>query len=123
MVRKSVLFVDDSPFFRKRMQDALGRENYDVFAVSDGAEAIDWIERHPPVDLVITDLHMPNLDGVGLIGRLRAHRAYRKAPIFVLTSGAEPEEKARVRAAGATAWILKPFDRDKLVTAIRRVTN
>ncbi len=54
---------------------------------------------------------------------MRAHRAYRTAPIFVLTSGAEPGEKDRVRAAGATAWIVKPFDRDKLVTAIRQVTH
>ncbi len=69
MVRKSVLFVDDSAFFRKRMHDALGSLDYDVFSVNDGAEAVDWIERNPPVDVVITDLHMPHLDGVGLIGR------------------------------------------------------
>ncbi len=123
MGRKSVLFVDDSAFFRRRMQDALGSQDYDVFSVSDGAEAVDWIEHHPPVDVVITDLHMPNLDGAGLIARLRAHHAYREAPIFVLTSSEEPGEKARVRAAGATAWIVKPFNRDKLVTAIRQVTH
>ena len=123
MGRKTILFVDDSALSRTRMQIAMADQGCDVFSVNDGAEALDWIEHHPPADLVITDLHMPNLDGIGLIGRLRAHARYHKAPIFVLTSGAEPEEKERVRRAGATAWIVKPFDADKLMTAINKVVH
>lgn len=123
MDRKSILFVDDSSFLRKHLCAALGDSDYDVSCVNDGAAALDWIEHHPPVDLVITDLHMPNLDGIGLVSVLRAHRDYRRAPIFVMTSGADPAEKEQVRAAGATAWIVKPFDRNKLITAIRQVVH
>jgi two-component system chemotaxis response regulator CheY len=123
MGRRAILFVDDSAFFRSRLRAALESPDYDVHSVSNGAEALDWIAHHPPADLVITDLHMPDLDGIGLIERLRADRSYHHVPIFVLTSGAEPEEKEQVRAAGATAWIVKPFDRDKLVTAIEKVVH
>lgn len=123
MVRKTILFVDDSSFLRKHLSAMLANSNYDVHSVDDGQQALDWIAHHPPADLVITDLHMPNLDGIGLIGQLRAHRDYCRAPIFVMTSGARDDEKAQVRAAGATAWIVKPFDRDKLVCAIERVVH
>ncbi|MBO9670706.1 MAG: response regulator [Sphingobium sp.] len=123
MVRKTILFVDDSSFLRKHLSTVLADSDYDVHSVDDGQQALDWIARHPPADLVITDLHMPNLDGIGLIGQLRAHRDYSRAPIFVMTSGARDDEKAQVRAAGATAWIVKPFDREKLVCAIERVVH
>jgi two-component system, chemotaxis family, chemotaxis protein CheY len=123
MTRKSILFVDDSSFLRKHLCAVLGDSEYDISCVSDGAAALDWIERHPPVDLVITDLHMPNIDGLGLVRRLRAHRRYCRSPIFVMTSGTDPDEKAQVRAAGATAWIHKPFDREKLIAAIRQVVH
>lgn len=123
MGRKSILVVDDSFFMRQRIREALSDNDFDLFSARDGREAMYWVEDNPPVDLVITDLHMPNMDGLDLIGQLRAHDDYRKAPIFVLTSGAEPEEKERVRAAGATAWIVKPFDTAKLKTAIRSVVH
>jgi two-component system chemotaxis response regulator CheY len=123
MARTTILFVDDSSFLRKHLRAVLGDCDYDVHSVDDGEQALDWIAHNPPADLVITDLHMPNLDGVGLVSRLRAHRDYRCAPIFVMTGGADSEEKARVRAAGATAWIVKPFDRDKLVAAIKSVVH
>lgn len=123
MVRKTILFVDDSSFLRTHLSAALAGSNYDVHAVDDGEQALDWIAHHSPANLVITDLHMPKLDGIALVSRLRAHRDYCRAPIFVMTTGARDDEKERVRAAGATAWIVKPFDRDKLLNAIERVVH
>ena len=86
-------------------------------------QALDWIAHHSPADLVITDLHMPEVGGLHLIRHLRARRGYTTLPIFVLTAGAEEEEKQQVRQAGATGWILKPFDTTKLVNAIERVVH
>jgi two-component system chemotaxis response regulator CheY len=123
MARTTILFVDDSSFLRRHLRTVLSDCDYDVHSVDDGAQALDWIEHNPPADLIITDLHMPNLDGIGLVSALRAHQAYSQAPIFVMTSGAQDDEKARVRAAGATAWIVKPFDRDKLINAIESVVH
>jgi len=75
------------------------------------------------VDVVITDINMPRLDGFGLIERLRSGSRHADRPILVLTTESAPEKKQRARAAGATGWIVKPFDPDKLVAAVRRVAH
>ncbi|MBO9576104.1 MAG: response regulator [Sphingobium sp.] len=123
MGQKSVLIVDDSAVSRMVLGRALTEQGYHVCAVNGGNEALDWIDRHPPADLVITDLHMPDVDGLHLIRYLRARRGYTTLPIFVLTAGAEDQEKQQVREAGATGWIVKPFDTAKLVNAIERVAQ
>lgn len=120
---KSILVVDDSSVARRLLSNALADNGFAVAFARSGEDAMNWTTHNPPADLVITDLHMPDLDGVGLIGRLRSHRDYRRKPIFVLTSGGDQDEKQRVRDAGATAWIVKPFDTAKLVDAIRQVIN
>lgn len=121
MGRKSVLIVDDSAVSRMVLGRALTEEGYSICIARDGHEAMAWVEDNPPADLVITDLHMPHVDGVGLIRHLRNRQDYQCRPIFVLTTGADDADKARVRQAGATGWIVKPFDRTKLVSAIRQV--
>lgn len=123
MGHKSVLVVDDSAVSRMVLSRALTEQGYSVCAVNSGQEAMDWVDRHPPADLVITDLHMPEIGGLHLIRYLRGRRGYTTLPIFVLTAGAEEEEKQQVRQAGATGWILKPFDTTKLVDAIERVVH
>ena len=75
------------------------------------------------IDLVIIDINMPRLDGLGLIQELRAGERHRHRPILVLTTESSDEKRARARAAGATGWIVKPFNPDQLVTAIRRVSH
>jgi two-component system chemotaxis response regulator CheY len=121
MGRTSILVVDDSATVRLVLRDALTEQDFDVVMASDGQEALDWVFSNPPADIVITDLHMPNVDGIDLVARLRALDVYADRPIFVLTRGGAGNEKERVRAAGATAWIMKPFDKDKLVSAIHKV--
>jgi two-component system chemotaxis response regulator CheY len=123
MGRPSILVVDDSSTVRLVLKSALSEQDFDVAMCGDGQEALDWIGRNPPADLVITDLHMPNVGGIDLVSRLRGLADYAHLPIFVLTRGGDGNEKERMRDAGATAWITKPFDKDKLVNAIRKVTG
>ncbi|MFX8481498.1 response regulator, partial [Acinetobacter baumannii] len=84
----------------------------------DGIAALDWLALNE-VDVVITDINMPRLDGFGLIEQLREGSRHRDRPILVLTTESSEEKKARARAAGATGWIVKPFDPQKLVAAVR----
>lgn len=115
-----ILTVDDSASMRALLQHALGTRGFDVAQAEDGMAALEWLAANE-ADLVITDINMPRLDGFGLIERLRSGSRHRDRPILVLTTESSDAKKARARAAGATGWIVKPFDADKLAAAVRRV--
>jgi two-component system chemotaxis response regulator CheY len=117
-----ILTVDDSASMRALLNNALTRHGFWVFQADDGQAAFEWLALHE-VDLVITDINMPRLDGFGLIEQLRAERRHRDRPILVLTTESSEEKRARARAAGATGWIVKPFEPEKLVAAVRRATH
>ena len=117
-----ILTVDDSPSMRALLNHALAGNGFDVSQAEDGIAALDWLAMNE-VDVVITDINMPRLDGFGLIERLRAGSRHRDRPILVLTTESSDEKKARARAAGATGWIVKPFDPEKLIAAVRRVAH
>lgn len=117
----SVLTVDDSASMRALLRAALTAEGFAVAQAEDGQEALEWLCDNE-VDVVITDINMPRLDGFGLIEQLRASALHADRPILVLTTESSDDKKARARNAGATGWIVKPFDAAKLTTALRRVT-
>lgn len=117
-----VLTVDDSASMRALLNHALSSNGFDVAQADDGISALEWLAANE-ADVVITDINMPRLDGFGLIERLRAGSRHRDRPILVLTTESSEEKKARARSAGATGWIVKPFDPDKLVAAVRRVAH
>lgn len=117
-----ILTVDDSASMRALLNHALASNGFDVEQADDGVSALEWLAANE-VDVIITDINMPRLDGFGLIEQLRAGNRHRDRPILVLTTESSDEKKARARAAGATGWIVKPFDPEKLVSAIRRVTH
>lgn len=117
-----ILTVDDSASMRALLMHALSTSGFDVVQAEDGQIALEWLAANE-VDLVITDINMPRLDGFGLIEQLRAGSRHRDRPILVLSTESSDEKKARARSAGATGWIVKPFDAEKLVTAVRRVTH
>lgn len=117
-----VLTVDDSASMRALLNHALSSNGFDVAQADDGISALEWLAANE-ADVVITDINMPRLDGFGLIERLRAGSRHRDRPILVLTTESSEEKKARARSAGATGWIVKPFDPDKLVAAVRRVVH
>nr|WP_184000906.1 response regulator [Stakelama sediminis] len=117
-----ILTVDDSASMRALLRHALTEQGFAVEQADDGVSALEWLEGND-VDVVITDINMPRLDGFGLIERLRAGGRHRDRPILVLTTESSDEKKARARSAGATGWIVKPFDAEKLSAAVRRVAH
>ncbi|USI71715.1 response regulator [Sphingomonas morindae] len=115
-----VLTVDDSASMRALLLHALRDRGFEVAQAEDGMAALEWLAIND-TDVVVTDINMPRLDGFGLIEKLRDHARHRDRPILVLTTESSDEKKARARAAGATGWIVKPFDAEKLANAVRRV--
>lgn len=119
---KTILTVDDSPSMRMLLRNTLLEQGHAVHEAEDGIAALEWLSSNGKPDLMITDINMPRMDGFGLVEAVRAKAVHRDMPILVLTTESSDEKKARARAAGATGWIVKPFDPAKLASAIRRVT-
>lgn len=117
-----VLTVDDSASMRALLRAALTSSGFDVEQAEDGQEALEWLATNE-VDVVLTDINMPRLDGFGLIERLRETALHADRPILVLTTESSDEKKMRAKNAGATGWIVKPFDAAKLTAALRRVAH
>lgn len=118
---KTVLTVDDSRMMREMLAMVLRKAGFEVVQAEDGLDGLDALDRSAP-DVIITDINMPKLDGYGFIEGVRKHDRHRATPILVLSTESDGEKKARARAAGATGWIVKPFDSDALLGAIRRVS-
>ena len=117
---KNILIVDDSPSIRQMVEVTLKSANYLVTSAKDGQEALD-ICKHTRFDFVLTDQNMPRMDGLTLIKSLRSLSAYSSVPIVVLTTEAGDAIKNQGKAAGATGWMVKPFDPSKLIEVLRRV--
>ena len=119
-MKKTVLTVDDSRTMRDMLLMALEDAGYTVIQAVDGIDGLETLAAQG-ADVVITDINMPRMDGFGFIEGMRADPNHRTTPVLVLTTESDAEKKARARAAGATGWIVKPFDPAKLVDAVRRV--
>jgi two-component system, chemotaxis family, chemotaxis protein CheY len=119
-MKKRILAVDDSPSVRQMVKLTLAGAGYDIVEAGDGAEGLSKA-RANKLDMVVTDLNMPVMNGLGLIRELRKLPAYRGVPILFLTTESDPEMKQQAKAAGATGWITKPFQQDQLVAIVRKV--
>ena len=117
---KTVLTVDDSRTMRDMLMLALKDAGYRVVQAEDGVHGLEVLQAESP-DIVITDINMPRMDGFGFIEGMRADPNHKATPVLVLTTESDAAKKQRARAAGATGWIVKPFDPAKLVDAVRRV--
>jgi len=117
---KIVLTVDDSRTMREMLMLALSNAGYCVVQAEDGMHGLEVLKDARP-DVIITDINMPRMDGFGFIEGVRGDDLHRAVPILVLTTESDATKKDRARRAGATGWIVKPFDPIKLVEAIRRV--
>ena len=118
---KTVLTVDDSRTMRDMLLLALEGAGYRVIQAEDGVQGLEVLAASGGADVVITDINMPRLDGFGFIKGVRSNPAYDATPVLVLTTESDADKKARAREAGATGWIVKPFDPVKLIDAVRRV--
>jgi two-component system chemotaxis response regulator CheY len=117
---KKILAVDDSPSMRQMVTYTLKRAGFDVYEAIDGVEALE-LAKELDVDLVLTDINMPKMDGIELIRSLRNLPAYNGKPILTLTTEGSTDSKMKGRDAGATGWIVKPFDPEVLVATINKV--
>jgi two-component system, chemotaxis family, chemotaxis protein CheY len=117
---KSILAVDDSASMRQMVRYTLEGAGYEVVQAADGVEALD-LAKTRGVDLVLTDVNMPRMDGITLVKELRGLDTYKFTPMLVLTTESGPETKQRGKQAGATGWIVKPFNPDQLLATIARV--
>ena len=117
---KSILTVDDSASIRQMVSFTLKGAGYAVTEAVDGKQGLDKAKTGR-FDLVLTDQNMPNMDGLTLIKNLRGLPAYSRTPILVLTTEAGDAMKQQGRAAGATGWLVKPFDPQKLIDVVKKV--
>ncbi len=117
---KRVLVVDDSDSIRELISLTLSEEGYEIDTAVNGMDAQKILDGRI-IDLVITDLHMPEMDGIALIREIRSNDSYKTIPILFLTTESQAEKKKQAKEAGATGWIIKPFVPDKLKAALRKV--
>lgn len=115
-----ILAVDDSASMRQMVRYTLESAGYEVVQAADGVEALDYA-KGSGVDLVLTDVNMPNMDGITLCKELRGLSHYKGVPILMLTTESATETKTRGKQAGATGWIVKPFNPDQLLATIAKV--
>ena len=118
---KTILTVDDSRTMRDMLHLALTEAGFRVVQAVDGVDGLEALDA-AQADIIITDINMPRLDGFGFIEGVRKNDKHRATPILVLTTESDAAKKQRARDAGATGWIVKPFNPEKLIDAIRRVT-
>lgn len=115
-----ILAVDDSPSMREMVRLALTNAGFKVTPAVDGQQALE-LARQSTFDLVLSDVNMPHMDGIELIRELRAQPGYRHTPILMLTTEASMDRKREGKAAGATGWIVKPFEPAQLVATMQKV--
>ena len=120
MMGKKIMTVDDSASIRQMVGFTLRNAGYDVIESEDGQEALDVLEKES-VDMLITDLNMPNVDGIKLIKEVRQRESTKYIPIIMLTTESQDDKKKQGREAGATGWIVKPFRPDQLINVVTKV--
>jgi two-component system, chemotaxis family, chemotaxis protein CheY len=120
---KKILVVDDSAAIRQSISFILKQEGYDTVEATDGQEALNMLGSIEALDLIITDVNMPNLDGIGFIKKAREIAKFKFTPILVLTTESQGSKMNEGKEAGATGWIVKPFNSDKLLGIVKKVVE
>lgn len=118
---KTILIVDDSSSLRTVVRLALARAGYDVVEAADGVAALGALEKLAKVHLIVSDVNMPNMDGITFVTRVKQHPRHRFTPVIMLTTEGQDAKKEQGRAAGAKAWIVKPFNPPQLLDAASKL--
>lgn len=116
----TILTVDDTASMRQMISFTLHSVGHEVIQASDGQEALKVLEGKK-VDLVIADINMPNMDGITLLKSLRALAEYKFTPVLMLTTESQDAKRQQGKIAGATGWIVKPFNPEQLLTVVKKV--
>ncbi len=117
---KLIMTVDDSASIRQMVSFTLKQAGYQVLEAVDGVDALSKMDG-AGVNMLLTDLNMPNMDGIELIRQVRAKGAFKFIPIIMLTTESQAEKKQQGKTAGATGWIVKPFNPDQLLAVVKKV--
>jgi two-component system chemotaxis response regulator CheY len=117
---KTILVVDDSESIREIVSFTLENEGYRVLIGKDGKDALKFLDDKS-IDLILTDLHMPEMNGIDFIKTVRSNADFKSTPILFLTTESQTAKKMEAKEAGATGWIIKPFVPAKLLEAINKV--
>lgn len=117
---KKILIVDDSDSIRDVVNYTLEMNGFDVLVGVDGQDAMKYLNGQH-IDLIITDLYMPNMDGIALIKEIRENESYKRTPILFLTTESQQDKKMEAKTSGATGWIVKPFLPENLISVINKV--
>jgi len=118
---KTALVVDDSPTMRQMVALTLSNAGFKVVEAEDGKDAVNKVAAGPKMDIVVTDLNMPEMDGITLIKELRKMAAFKFTPILMLTTESAADKKQAGKEAGATGWIVKPFNPESMLKVIAKV--
>jgi len=119
---KTVLVVDDSETIRHQVKSALSGAGFAVLEAIDGFEALDRIDNHPEISLVILDVNMPRMGGLEMLEAMRGRPKVAKVPVLILTTEAQESLIARAKNAGAKGWVVKPVNTELLVGAVKKIT-
>jgi two-component system chemotaxis response regulator CheY len=118
---KTILIVDDSSSLRTVVKLALTRAGYDVLEAADGEQGLAMLEQTAKVHLIVSDVNMPRMDGITFVTQVKKHARHKFAPVIMLTTEGQDAKKDQGRAAGAKAWILKPFNPPQLLDAVSKL--
>ena len=118
---KTILIVDDSSSLRTVVKIALVRAGYDVLEAGDGKEGLTQLDKAGKVNLIVSDVNMPNMDGITFVTEVKKHPRHRFTPVIMLTTEGADGKKEQGRAAGAKAWITKPFNPPQLLDAVSKL--
>ena len=118
---KTILIVDDSSSLRTVVKIALVRAGYDVIEAVDGKDGLDKLAAAPKVHLIVSDVNMPNMDGISFVTQVKANPRTKFTPVIMLTTEGQDAKKDQGRAAGAKAWIVKPFSPPALLDAVSKL--
>ncbi|MFH0975501.1 MAG: response regulator [Spirochaetota bacterium] len=120
-MKGNILVVDDSNAIRKAIRFILEKEGFTVTEASNGVDCLEKI--NPEINLVISDINMPEMDGIELLKRIRESGQYKFIPLIILTTVAQEEMKQKGKEMGATAWLIKPFKPEELLNIIKKVVG
>ena len=118
---KTILIVDDSTSLRVVVKLALVRAGFDVIEAGDGKQGLAQLDKAPKVHLIVSDVNMPNMDGITFVSRVKQHPRHKFTPVVMLTTEGQDEKKQQGKAAGAKAWIVKPFNPTQLLDAVSKL--
>ena len=120
---KLVLVVDDSAAVRQQVGMALGQAGFEVVEAGDGKQGVSAVSKNPQIAMVISDVNMPNMNGLEMVTELKKNPANKALPIIMLTTEGQPALIKQAKEAGAVGWIVKPFNAGQLVATVKKLTS